>query len=273
LDGFEHEISTLSNENEKIKQEKDTISNKLGLAQEKLKESHKKKESENEGLYEKIKILQNTLDVYSNKSNQSEELAQKLEKQIEDFKIENSDLKAKINDLVYEMEINYKNVKNNFVLEKNIKDLTEENEKLDQKIIEFQGAEDYKLKYMQVENYAKEIEEKLNFAKNTIESLNNENKKLSNENFEKFQKINSLEGELKIKTHKIDEIEKEKNKLKKSFEDADAKIKNFEYMIKTINSNNENQIREFKKEIDKLVKASELQKNEINQYKTQIEVF
>lgn len=273
MDGFEQEISTLSNENEKLKQENDSISKKLGEAQEKLKESQKKKESENEGLYQKIKILQNTLDLYSNKSNQVEEQVQKLENQNEDLKVENSDLKGKINDLVYEMEINYKNVKNNFVLEKNIKDLTEENEKLNLKIIELQGAEDFKLKHMQVENYAKEIEEKLNIARSGIENLNSENKKLSNENFEKFQKINALEGELKIKTHKIDELEKEKNKLKKSFEDADAKIKNLEYMIKTINVNNENLIKEFKKEIDKLVKVTEQQKIEINEYKTQIEVM
>jgi hypothetical protein len=98
------------------------------------------------------------------------------------------------------MEISYKNVKNNFVLEKNIKDLTEEKEKLNLKIIELQGVEDFKLKYLQVENYAKEIEEKLNIAKNSIDSLNAENKKLSSENFEKFQRINALEGEMKIKT-------------------------------------------------------------------------
>ncbi len=270
MDGFEQEISTLTNENEKLKQEKDGISKKLSEAQEKLKDSQKKKESENEGLYQKIKILQTTLDLYSNKSNQSEEKVQKLEQQIEDLKVENSDLKAKINDLVYEMEINYKNVKNNFVLEKNIKDLMEENEKLNNKIIEFQGAEDFKLKHMQVENYAKEIEEKLNIAKRTIESLNNENKKFSGENFEKFQKINSIEADIKMKTHKIDELEKERNKLKKSFEDADSKTKNLEYMIKTINVNNENQIKEFKKEIDKLFKINEQQKNEIIEYKMQI---
>jgi len=273
LDGFEQEISTLTNENEKLKQEKDGISKKLSEAQEKLKDSQKKKESENEGLYQKIKILQTTLDLYSNKSNQSEEKVQKLEQQIEDLKVENSDLKAKINDLVYEMEINYKNVKNNFVLEKNIKDLMEENEKLNNKIIEFQGAEDFKLKHMQVENYAKEIEEKLNIAKRTIESLNNENKKFSGENFEKFQKINSIEADIKMKTHKIDELEKERNKLKKSFEDADSKTKNLEYMIKTINVNNENQIKEFKKEIDKLFKINEQQKNEIIEYKMQIDVI
>jgi len=272
LDGFEQEIESLNTENEKLITEKEALSKRLIESQEKLKESQKKKESDNEGLYQKITILQNTLDIYSNQSNQAQESVQKLEKLNEDLKLENSDLKARINGLVYELEINYKNQKNHFVVEKNLKDTTEENEKLKKRIVELESIEDFKLKYIQIENYVKELEEKLNISNHQMENLNGENKKLSSENFDKFQKLNSLEGDLKLKSHKIDELEKEKNKLKKSNEEADGKVKNFEYKIKTINTNNENHIKELKKEIDKVVKINEIQKKEIFEYKSQIEV-
>lgn len=272
MDGFEQEIESLNTENEKLISEKEALSKRLIDTQEKLKESQKKKESDNEGLYQKITILQNTLDIYSNQSNQAQESAQKLEKLNEDLRLENSDLKGRINSLVYELEINYKNQKNHFVVEKNLKDTTEENEKLKKRIVELESVEDFKLKYIQIENYAKELEEKLNICNHQIENLISENKKLSSENFDKFQKLNSVEGDLKLKTHKIDELEKENNKLKKVNEEADGKIKNFEYKIKTINSNNENHIKELKKEIDKVVKINDILKRKISEHKTHIEV-
>lgn len=272
MDGFEQEINNLTSENEKLLKDKELLNQKLSEANEKIKTLEKKKDRENEGLYEKIKILQNTLDLYSNKSNESEETVKKLENQISELKMENSDVKAKHDNLVYEMEINYKNLKNNFLLEKNIKDLTEENEKLLTQIKNLQAAEDYKLKYLQLETHSKELDENLVITRRQTDKLSEEIKKLSSENFEKFQKINSLEAELKIKAHKVDEIEKEKFRLKKAFEEAEVKVKNFEYMIKTININNENHIKELKKEIDKLVKINEQQKREIKDSKTQLDV-
>ena len=123
-----------------------------------------------------------------------------------------------------------------------------------------------------MEKYSKEIEEKLIATKMSVENLQKENKKLSTENFEKFQKINSLEGEIKIKLHKIEEYEKDLSNYKRKIEEFETKTKNFEYMIKAINVNNENQIKELKKEIDKLVKVNETQKKDIVGYKSQIEV-
>ena len=272
MEGFESEINNLNLENEKVTNEKDQLNKKISELNESLKNLEKKKERENEGLYEKIKILQNTVDLYAKKSNESDSTVNILETKLSEQKFENSDLKSKNDNLVYEMEINYKNLKNNFLLEKNLKDLTEENDKLISQIKNLQNSEDYKVKYLQLENYLKELEGRFNISKKNIEDLNLEKNKLSNENFEKFQKINNLENEIKLKTHKIDEIEKEKSKYKKINEELDSKIKNFEYLIKTINANYENQIKELKKEIDKLVKVNDQQKKDILDYKNQIDV-
>ena len=212
------------------------------------------------------------MDKYSEKSKENEEIKIKLEEEISQLNLELSDVKGKHDNLVYEMEISYKNMKNNFILEKNIKDLTEENEKLSTQIKNMQSYEDYKIKFLQLEKYLKNVEEKLLSKEANCENLVKENKKLSNENFEKFQKINSLEGEIKIKLHKIEEFEKDGIQYKRKIEELETKTKNFEYMIKTINLNNENQIKELKKEIDKLVKINESNKKDIVTYKTQIEV-
>jgi len=47
------------------------------------------------------------------------------------------------------------------------------------------------------------------------EELKVENTKLSQENFNKFQKKVEIENELKIKSHKLEEVQTEKSKLKK----------------------------------------------------------
>jgi chromosome segregation ATPase len=263
----------LTKDNEKLSLEKESFRLKLTESEDKIAKINKKAGSENEGLYEKIKILQNTLDKYSQKTKENDENKTKLEEEISQLKLELSDVKGKHDNIVYEMEINYKNMKNNFILEKTIKDLTEENDKLIKQIKNLQSHEDFKIKFLQMEKYAKEIEEKLSLNKSIIDNLSNENKKLSSENFEKFQKINSLEGEIKIKLHKIEEYEKDSIICKRKIEELETKTKNFEYMIKTINVNNENQIKELKKEIDKLVKINDINKKDIISYKTQIEVI
>jgi len=262
----------LTKNNEKLSSENESFRHKITELEEKIAKINKKAGSENEGLYEKIKILQNTLDKYSQKSKENDEDKTKLEEEITQLKLELSDVKGKHDNLVYEMEISYKNMKNNFILEKNIKDLTEENEKLNKQIKNMQSYEDFKIKFLQMEKYAKEIEEKLSINKTYIDNLSNEKEKLSSENFEKFQKINSLEGEVKIKLHKIEEYEKDSIMNKRKIEELETKTKNFEYMIKTISVNNENQIKELKKEIDKLVKINDSNKKDIISYKSQIEV-
>src|SRR5690606_19105653 len=88
-----------------------------------------------------------------------------------------------------EMEINNKNVKKNFVLEKTIQDLAEENERLCAQIKTLQNAEDFKSKYNQSEAKLKEAKEQYNQLNKTYNELKTLNAKLSTENFEKFDII------------------------------------------------------------------------------------
>jgi hypothetical protein len=87
-----------------------------------------------EGLNEKIKILQQSLDMYSNKSNQSDNIVLRLENQLQELRNDNISMATKYKTMLDEIEINNKNIKKNFTLEKTIQDLTEENEKLHETI-------------------------------------------------------------------------------------------------------------------------------------------
>ena len=94
------------------------------------KQTNNKMESnKTEGLSEKIKILQNTLETYSNKSNEKETKINSLNHQLSEMKNEYSILKTKYTSLQDEMEIYNKNVKKNFSLEVTVKELAKENEK------------------------------------------------------------------------------------------------------------------------------------------------
>jgi chromosome segregation protein len=258
LEGIENEITTLSTENETLKNKIEDL-NKI-IKNNELK--FKMEADKTEGLNEKIKILQNSLNSYSNKSNETEMTIQKLNQTNNELKNDYSNLMNKYHTLLDEMEIYNKNVKKNFSLEVNIKELTEENEKLAEMIKTLQNSEDFKIKFLLAQSELKEVNEKYNLLNNSYNDIKLEHEKLSNENFEKFGAINKMQNEIKIKNHKIEELDKENKNLKKQIEELENKLKESDYSVKAKKNFYDTQIKELKKEIDKLIKTNETLKKE-----------
>jgi chromosome segregation ATPase len=130
LDSFDHEIKTLTEELHKIKTENQSLKKSIKDLDDQAKKDSTKYKMDTEGLNEKIKILQQSLDMYSNKSNESDNIVLRLENQIQELRNDNINMTTKYKTMLDEIEINNKNIKKNFTLEKTIQDLTEENEQL-----------------------------------------------------------------------------------------------------------------------------------------------
>jgi chromosome segregation ATPase len=225
-----------------------------------------------EGHLEKIKILQSTLDMYSSKSDDCDNIINKLENKIVEMKNDNLTLTNKYRALHDEMEINNKNVRKNFILETTIKNLTEENEKLAAEIKYYKENEDLKIKYRQLEVKLKETNERFEQTKIELENLKLENAKITNENFEKYTEITNLTNELKIKSHKIEELTNEKANLKKNLDALASRLKETEHSIKSKSSLYETQINNLKKEIEKLIKENAEMKKDVSDSKEELKV-
>jgi hypothetical protein len=175
LEGIESEITNLNMEISKLSSENQKLINKCEELTKIIKNSEIKAKMEldkNEGLHEKIKILQNTIHSFSHKTNEKDLIVQKLNQELLEIKIENSNLINKLNTLQDELEINNKNVKKNFSLECTIKDLTEENENLFKTLKSFQNSKDYKMKYQAIQSELKETIEKNNLLNNSFLEIN-----------------------------------------------------------------------------------------------------
>lgn len=276
LEGIESEITNLNSEVAKLNSDNGVLEKRINelLGVIKNHELKSKIDAEKvEGLNEKIKILQSTLDSYSNKSNETDFVISKMNQTITDLKNENSNLMNKYHTLLDEMEINNKNVKKNFTLEVTIKQLTEENEKLAEDLKKLQNSEDFKIKFLQAQSELKEMKEKYELLNNSHISAKNDNEKLSSENFEKFNIINNLENEGKIKNHKIEEMDKDIKNLKKQIGEYENKLKESDHALKTKKTFYENQMKELKKEVDRLVKSNEQLKKESADAAEQLKKF
>ena len=147
-------------------------------------------------------------------------------------------------------------------MEKEITQLTEENEKLSQKIRELTSDVNYKQKYEEIS----QINEKIDI----------ENKNLNKQNYKSKQEIDSMKTELeqvkeklskaenekKLKNYQLEEKIKENIKIINEKEGIMTRIKDVEYNLKTNKTMIENQNKEFKKELDKLRQENNILKKE-----------
>jgi hypothetical protein len=82
-----------------------------------------------------------------------------------------------------------------------------------------------------------------------------------------------LEKELKIRNHKIEEIEKENKISLKNLSELENKFKEADFSVRSKKSFYENQIRELKKEIDKLLKNNESLKKDQSDLSEQLKKY
>ncbi|MCQ2817756.1 MAG: hypothetical protein MJ252_10870, partial [archaeon] len=147
--------------------------NEMKTENERLNGIIRKDEEQKKGLNQKIQILENSFEELTKEMKEKE----KFEKDYNNTKYDLDILQTKYDSLNSEMEIYKKNLKKNFNMEKEIKQLTEENEKLSEELKKASLAEEVKLKNEQ-------LEEELDGLRNEKENLLNENKRFKSANEE-----------------------------------------------------------------------------------------
>lgn len=103
--------------------------------------------------------------------------------------------------------------------------------------------------------------------------LKAENKKLSNENFEKFEKLNSFQKDIKLKSNTLDQIRNEMKQITKSKEDTENKLKEIEKNASISKMYYENQLNNLKKQIDEMTKENNDYKKDIVNLQNQVREF
>ena len=262
------------------------VDQELGESEKQLKAITKENEElikTNQELNDQIKIINLQKENFNQKLNflqksiiTSERFKVEKEKKEEELKNIKSDydiLKGKYDMIKDEMEIYKKNLKKNFNMEKEIRQLTEENEKLSQKIKDLNEKDDYKIQFY-------ELEKKYNTLSNEKEDLLLERNQLKNDNSElneqietRNQQINNLENNIKLNKHLIEEKTKENEGLIKEKNVFGLKLKEIEFNAKNSKTLYENQNKEIKKELSKIYKEHEELKLENKKMSEQIKNY
>ena len=212
-----------------------------------LAEKNKILNIKNEEIAQKFSVLEKSLNKSTNDLKNITILEQKLNELQADYDLLKSQYAAKQD----EISMYKKNLKKYYSMEKEIKQLTSENEKLS-----------IKLKFEEVS----QINEKMKIENTNTNKQNYKYKQeielLANELEQTKEKLDKVENEKKLKNYQLEEKIKENIKIINEKEDIMARIKEAEYNLKTNKIMIENQNKEFKKEIDKLRQENNILKKE-----------
>ena len=223
-----------------------------------LTEKNKLLNIKNEEIAQKFSVLEKSLNKSTNDLKNITVLEQKLNELQADYDLLKSQYVAKQD----EISMYKKNLKKYYSMEKEIKQLTSENEKLSVKMRELNLADNYKLKFEELF----QINEKMKVENININKQNNKSRQeielLTNELEQTKEKLDKVENEKKLKNYQLEEKIKENIKIINEKEDIMARIKEAEYNLKTNKIMIENQNKEFKKEIDKLRQENNILKKE-----------
>ena len=223
-----------------------------------LAEKNKLLNIKNEEIAQKFSVLEKSLNKSTNDLKNITILEQKLNELQADYDLLKSQYAAKQD----EISMYKKNLKKYYSMEKEIKQLTSENEKLSIKMRELSSADNYKLKFEEVS----QINEKMKIENTNTNKQNYKYKQeielLANELEQTKEKLDKVENEKKLKNYQLEEKIKENIKIINEKEDIMARIKEAEYNLKTNKIMIENQNKEFKKEIDKLRQENNILKKE-----------
>jgi len=223
-----------------------------------LIEKNKLLNIKNEEISQKFSVLEKSLNKSANDLKNIKALEQKLNELQADYDLMKSKYDAK-ND---EISMYKKNLKKYYTMEKEINQLTLENEKLSVKMRDLSSADNYKLKFEEIS----QINEKMKVDNININKQNNKSKQeiesLKTELEQAKEKLDKTENEKKLKNYQLEEKIKENIKIINEKEDIMNKIKEAEYNLKTNKIMIENQNKEFKKEIEKLRQENNILKKD-----------
>ena len=223
-----------------------------------LSEKNKLLSIKNEEISQKLSVLEKSFSKSTLDLKNKNELEQKLNEKQADYDL----LKSKYAAIQDEISMCKKNLKKFYTMEKEISQLTEENEKLSLKIRELNSEVDYKSKFEEIS----QINEKLDVENKNLSKQNNKSKQeielMKTELEQLKEKLNDIENEKKLKNYQLEEKIKENIKIINEKEEISSKIKDIEYNLKTNKTLIENQNKEFKKELDRLRQENNILKKE-----------
>ena len=107
----------------------------------------------------------------------------------------------------------------------------------------------------------------------TITKLQNENKKIKKENFEKFENLNELQRDSKLKDRTIEELTQKLTKISSSTSELEKKNKELTTELTSKKIYYENQIITLKKQIDQLSNSNYTLTKENNEIQNQLKDF
>ena len=223
-----------------------------------LSEKNKLLSIKNEEIAQKLSVLEKSFNKSTLDLKNKNELEQKLNDKQSDYDL----LKSKYAAIQDEISMCKKNLKKFYTMEKEITQLTEENEKLSVKIRELNSEVDYKSKFEEIF----QINEKIDVENKNLNKQNNKSKQemeLMKTELEQIkEKLNEVENEKRLKNYQLEEKIKENIKIINEKEEITSKIKDIEYNLKTNKTLIENQNKEFKKELDRLRQENNILKKE-----------
>ena len=159
--------SSLSESEKQIKELKEEKSS-LAKQNSELNEKNKLLNIKNEEISQKFSVLEKSLNKTTNDLKNIKILEQKLKESQLDYEL----LKSKYTAKDDEISMYKKNLKKYYSMEKEIKQLTTENEKLSNKLRELNSVDNYKLKYEEIS----QINEKMNIENATINKQNSKSR-------------------------------------------------------------------------------------------------
>ena len=212
----------------------------------------------NEEIAQKFSVLEKSL----NQSTIDLKYKAVLEQKVKELQSDKELLESKVKAKDDEIAMYKKNLKKYYSMEKEIKQLTAENEKLSIKMRELNSVDNYKLKFEE----ASQVMEKLKVENENINKQNNKLRQeleyINSELEQAKEKLNKVENEKKLKNYQLEEKIKENIQIINEKEDIMIRIKEAEYNLKTNKTMIDNQNKEFKKEIDKLRQENNILKKE-----------
>ena len=233
----------------------------LNLKKQKLIQNNENKlKLENESLKDKLNVISKNIEEEKSKLLLNINKYNSLESQYSELKLSNSQLNIKYNNLLDENEIANKNIKKNYGLEKQLKETKNKLSECESKInsINFEEIEELKLLNNKL---LKQIESNNNLIKNILEpeiaNLKSSLNKLKDENFIKFDRINKLENDIKVKNLKINELKDMHSNDTKDIQLLIKEKEEIEIKLKTNSNHWEKKTYQLKQEIEKLIISNE----------------
>lgn len=250
LENFDGTINDQQKEIDELKQKLEIAKKENTEISMKTTNIEIKNKMEIENLKDKIKVLNTS---YEKERDRCENLLTKLnqtENTLSETKLSLNQINTKYCNLLDESEINNKNLKKNFALEKQVKEQAEELESLKTKLEHCEESQNFKTINEKLKQEINDLNKEIKVKESEISSLNKTIVKLKEENFNKFDKLNELENDNRVKKLKINELSYNNEKLSKKISELNLICEENDKQIKTFKSQNENRVKDLKSELE-----------------------